>query len=235
MLKSWKTNFVDYDSKNKPINFKPRSIQPFSLLAIGPSNSGKSYFIRSIYTNHLANRFDHVILISATEQYNHQYDYINNKLVFSVYNSNIISNIKLCQESRIKAGKKLLNVLLIFDDLMNKQMLKCDGLASLYTMGRHFGMSVIFSTQKITLSNTIMRCNSNIIFATKLGGNDKEYLNKEMMSPNIDKHEFGDRKVSDISDILTNLCWGEKYRALVIDNRNYFDSTFNRIFYYKAP
>lgn len=144
---------------NKYIQF------PSILLAVGFCKSGKTYSIQ--YTIRTSPKFDFIIVVSNTAEFNSDYDYLKElNIPHRIYNTSIINEVMEyamnTQESNRKKGIKV-NVALIFDDVMgalnnNKTFQK------LTSCFRHFYISVIVLTQYCNSQTTYIRELANYIY-----------------------------------------------------------------------
>lgn len=138
---------------------------PSILLAVGFCKSGKTYSIQ--YTIRTAPKFDFIIVVSNTAEFNGDYDYLKELGInHRIYNTSKINEVMEyamnTQEKNRKNGVRV-NVALIFDDVMgalnnNKVFQK------LTSCFRHFYISVLVLTQYCNSQTTYIRELANYIY-----------------------------------------------------------------------
>jgi hypothetical protein len=140
---------------------------PCILLAVGYCKSGKSYSVK--YTIKTIKRFDFVIVISTTAEFNNEYEYLKEMGISSrIYNTSKLNEtmqkMMEIQNNAIKSGKKP-NICLILDDCMGalKNNSTFQRLISCY---RHYNISIFILTQYCVSQATFVRelCNYVYIF-----------------------------------------------------------------------
>jgi energy-coupling factor transporter ATP-binding protein EcfA2 len=131
--------------------------------------SGKSILIRHL-VKHLLDIYDYQIicLFSETAELNEDYNFIDKSYIFKTSQIEIkIKKILDIQSKNIKKGKKI-NILIILDDVQVHSRSK--ELINLSTLGRHYYITVLFSTQYCkSLCSSSIRNNLDGIFFSDLG------------------------------------------------------------------
>lgn len=134
--------------------------------------TGKSYLLAELIYYFLTDpeeKVDFMYMFSETAgvnlHTNHQYSFIDKKAIIHPDNMNVV--IPRLIQSQIHTDLKF-KILVVFDDInMGKRQALIDKLAA---MGRHFGITVIFSAQSCTnaVSPTV-RQNSSYVLWRRLG------------------------------------------------------------------
>ena len=135
-------------------------------------NSGKSHLARFLlYTLLEKEMVDEVFIFSQTEYVSKSFDCLPKSHVFNGWTPNVVEKIMKKQEKEvIKLGReKAHRVLLILDDVIGSLSPTDHIIQKLYTLGRHFNMTIITLLQysKGVLS-PILRCNSDYLFLGRL-------------------------------------------------------------------
>lgn len=135
----------------------------FSSLFIGSSKSGKSTLIKHMIKE-LEERYDLIIIFSQS-LHDPMYDFINygeksKYIAFDDFNKSIINDIFKLN----KLTKNALNVLVLFDDLVNLSTRDNNEITQMFIRGRNSGISILYSTQHYSLMNKAVRANANYIF-----------------------------------------------------------------------
>ena len=207
---------------------------PCRVITTGPSNVGKSYFLRNLILN-IINEYDKIYIYSPSL---HQDLYQKLIKCFSNYIPyNIIPNIlneedidivieeivnnKDFQKSdteietfhnieELKYPQEYENnSIIILDDLNQKEMEDLR-VQAMFKRSRHNNLSIfIISQDYYELSKKTIRCNGNIFHIFK-PNNFRDVLNlyQDKSSMDMTLNEF---------KLLTSTCWNEKYQPLTID------------------
>ena len=169
--------------KRKPIHSDLPQI-PLSLAVVGPSRCGKSNLVRNILMNpnYYKNMFDYIFIFCQSIEFNGDYDDIKSKSYEELENYNpnskkkhklvvnkydhfdqeIIAQILEEQANIIRqyGQKRSPEILMLYDDVIDDpSFLNSNLLKSISTRGRHMNISVIISSQKLSLINTTIRAN----------------------------------------------------------------------------
>ena len=235
MLNRWPAEFEKFTDRNRPANFERKAIKPFSMLCIAPSDSGKTYMIKSVYNSSLRNAFDMVVVYSKTNKYNNQYSFLGNKLVnHEKFSDESLELLTEKQNDFLRECGRLLNILVIFDDISDKKMKVNDNVNDIFAMGRHLGISCIYSVQKTTMVSTVIRSNANITVIWKCLGPDRVYVRKEILGCQVDPDDYKSNNHREVLDDIILFGWKERFQALVVDRRGNNFTTFDRLFIFKA-
>lgn len=124
----------------------------------GANGSGKTHFVK--YAIRTLDRFDCILVISQTANFNNSYDYINlytSKPIIlepAKFREAIILSMKI-QKKNISNGYGA-KMLIIFDDIAG--LLKdSPEIRTLMTMHRHYNISIMFCIQYINMAATYLR------------------------------------------------------------------------------
>lgn len=213
-----------------------KKIKNFSCVISASRRSGKSELIKHIIKENKFNDiFDHIVVFCSTYDTMEKYqEIIKGDLFFTEYDENIINNMMMLSEKYKKKNKEKY-YLIIFDDMINDVSKLNNNIISLFSKGRHYNFSVIFSTQKLSALSTCIRNNCDF-FLFGLNKNNKEvmfileeYLNglaNDKERDNIDEKKFY-RTIVDKYTI--------DYNFIIIDYTNNKTNDFYKTcFYYKC-
>lgn len=213
---------TDYKDKLIPDNlFKP----VFRIVLCGPSNSGKTTFIKNILFNNswgYNKYFNEKYLFCGSlddcdelKQLCHHYK-INDTSIQQKYDDDMVKSLFDEIEKDNMKKKQKSRVLFSFDDQVCNQLTKRNNLTTLdelATRGRHCNCSYIASTQKYKLLNNNIRClnATHLIIFSGIGMNDLEAIAEE--------HNTKYNKDELLNILKTNL--DKKYAFVIIDNVNH--------------
>ena len=181
------------------------------ILYISGRNSGKSFSIQNLVYEMMKHKdYDAIYCFSETARLSSvdtSYGFVPKEFIFR--NNEILQvmeQIIYVQKLRAEQKKAALSILVIFDDI---EIEKNSGLDALAVRGRHFGLTVILSSQKAsTLISSTIRSNFDYLFWREINETDvKDYIQPMLTKTNYNKKE---------TEILTK------------DN---LDSDYNFIFY----
>ena len=112
--------------------------------------------------------YDVIMIFSDTCQFTEDYKFIKSNLMFKTDDLEVqVKEILRVQEKNIK-NKRIINIMIILDDI--KIHAKSKELINLSTMGRHFNISVILSSQyPKQLVSSAIRNNLSYVFFSDLG------------------------------------------------------------------
>jgi hypothetical protein len=125
---------------------------------------------------------------------NHFYsDIIPQNAIFDEYTeewaSKLIKTLTLENSNKPRSEQK--KVLLILDDLISDlNFHQSKTLKTIYSRGRHIGLSIILTTQYLNSISPLIRNNSDYIFVGQQNRSSVELLQSQFMSGNINKQEF---------------------------------------------
>lgn len=167
------------------MNYKKKDLNlqlPAPLLFVGSTKTGKSYLLKSILLKYV-NFFNYGLVISPTEKFNNQYDYIDNKFIHYKYSDQLIISLINKQEEFIELAKKnkkmkIPECFLILDDCLGEVNMRSQNnmIDILFSKGRHYHITLFLTTQKITYVSPTIRENAKYVFITKVTKSSYEKL-----------------------------------------------------------
>jgi len=212
----------------------------FSMIISAPRWSGKSYLLKHLLNEYLIKDYDLICVMTNQHGIDYYGEFIPGELLFVGFHEDVITKIKEIQHSLIRKGGKMLDILIIFDDVIGgtgkKNVRNADAITQIFANGRHDNISIIFIIQDITFLNTKNRGNCDLFVSFYEKSNRaKEFVIDSYMSGLIDEDDLG--KVSEktfLKKIMRNTC--QNYQCIVIDYLNQNSNNFKEIIYkYKAP
>jgi len=203
------------------------------IVNLSRRKGGKTFMTRHIVREYFVKKkkIKNIMVISETGLFNDDYLWINKSRIVSSFNEDLIESILDRQKKLIENDKKGDNeLLLILDDVINmsdSNRTNIKLLSRLFTLSRHFKISVILNTQyiKADVFPPICRDNTDILICFIQNNKD----NKKMISQtwlSIDDNDMGYELVDKIPD--------EEHRVLVIDNTKTSKKYSDFCFHYKA-
>ena len=144
-------------------NFNPDMLKlPMSMVIIGKSRSGKSEMVHRIVYG-IRKQIDEIYLFSQTAD-------INKKHFFYIPEKNLINHLDLDLIQQLfekqKSTTKPKEILLLFDDIIGDRNIHNPVIKNLFTLGRHYHISVIFLSQVSNgILNTTIRSNTNWVIS----------------------------------------------------------------------
>ena len=184
----------------------------FSSIFIAPRRSGKTTLIKYFVTNILFGEFDRIFVFTSSTGIEEYSEWLPKKFIFPTFRNDVVKKIM-----NINSGKKKANVLIICDDSCSRKQKFDNELLSLYTMGRHYAISIMYATQTPTLVDNIWKENSDFIFIFK----QKIYKNKEYIINTIllgltNENLVGRKKEFNYyMNLMNNIHAGDGYNVLV--------------------
>ena len=207
---------------------------PCRVIITGPSNVGKTYFLRNIILN-IINENDKIYIYSPSlhqDLYQTLIKCFNNyipiHIIPNILNEEDIDilidelvNNKDFQKSdteietfdnteELKYPQEYENnSIIILDDLKEKEI-NNDKIQAMFKRGRHSNLSIfIISQDYYELPKRTIRANGNIFHLFKSNNYlDVRNIYQDKASMDMTLNEF---------KLLTNICWNEKYQPLTID------------------
>jgi hypothetical protein len=192
---------------------------PFNLCCYGKSASGKTNLIINLllfYKKVFKNR----VIIFTKSRNGSLYsleEKIGAKIFNSLYNENgnIIEEVLEFQRTRKEENEKLKNILILFDDWITDESFnrKRNVYDKLYSMARHFNISVITTSQQYTLLPSSIRRLSwyDIIFKISNQSERKTMIYEECSAIDKNEKEFEE---------IYNDCVKEPFSFIYIDKKN---------------
>lgn len=206
---------------------------PFSGLIIGSRRSGKSHAIKYLYTRYWADKFDTVCVMCATDINGQFYQsFIASKLFFTCFKSNVIESIQLCQRERVKNGDEMLDILIIIDDCSDSYEKFQSKLQEIYTKGRHYNISIVFSTQATQLTSPVWRNNSDIVMIGKQRGANARKLVTDNFLEGLSDDLVGSEEKKQNRELISKYTKDHGFLVLDFFNADDFSST---LYKWKAP
>ena len=204
----------DYKDIPRPVDKKTL----FSMIISGSSRSGKSFFLADLLDRRLKYLYDFVVIFSGTDTSDFEKVLDPNRtIVRSFIDLNLIERIK--QRNREGHTEK---VLLIFDDLGNSDLVKDPNFIDLYTLGRHYGISVIFLTQYYAMLKPAIRGNTLYQVIFSVVGRNREELIRENLLGSYWK-DTGERvKFAEIEKMVGALTTDHNALILKFSNKSIF-------------
>ena len=163
------------EEQNKVDNLKVYSVDELDIkqgafiLITSKRASGKSVLVRELVKTLFDKyEYDFIVLFSDTAKFNGDYDFIKNEFIFTTDQiEEKLDKILKIQEKNVK-GKKNVNGLILLDDV--KLHSKSKKLMDLSSMGRHFKLTCILSTQfPKQIVGTIIRNNLDYLIYSDCG------------------------------------------------------------------
>lgn len=149
-------------------NILPNDKPGFLVISAKPC-SGKSHLIKYLMLlNHpdfTHNDFKYGIVFTSTS-FNRDYEsYIPNEFIHSQYNPDVLQNLMTLQENQIRSNGSAQRAFIIFDDCLPMKAFGTQLWLNLCTQYRHYGLTVILSSQYIFRVPAVTReIASNAIF-----------------------------------------------------------------------
>lgn len=209
----------------------------FSLICFASRKSGKSELIKFIYEMlDLGHEYDHVAVFSNSDESLDFYsEFVHGELFIKNFDEARIQSI-INESEHLESDGRKKKFLVIFDDVIGGNIKYSVKVAELYAIGRHYGISCIWITQQVTLLNTTVRNNSDIILiGASKGAREKQsivdnFLDGLADDTDMEKYGFTSAKKFYYSLLRYNTA---EYHFIVIDylsNRsNSFDDLVFRI------
>ena len=127
--------------------FKPECVpDSFSAILYGQRRAGKTTWLTWLLYC-MQGKIDHTVCFSSTNFTGHYAQYMNPKLCYQEYNEEVLQKVLDIQASTPAASRQ--RVLVILDDVLDqeKELRRSSALKALFTMGRHYSISVIVTAQ----------------------------------------------------------------------------------------
>lgn len=224
-LNKWdpKNSFPNYsrnkNDDNRPMHIRPGSIKPFSLIIAGNRNTGKTTTFMDIYAKaNFSKRFDMICIFSSSLQNGYYSKYIDTKLKFEQYDSDIID--ALLEAQKIRKGKTgfFLNILIIFDDIVSNSAFFSEKISYLFCAGRHHAISTAYLCQSPTMVHSLWRQNTTHFICLKSKGKGKQHIIDNFLLDLIDpdKDSNGNRPEVFLNNIMKKI-FETQYNAIIVE------------------
>ena len=203
------------------------------IVNISKRRGGKSFLTRDIVKNYFykIRKCPNVMVISETGLFNEDYKWLPKSRITKSFNDELISGIFDRQQKLIESDKKGNNeLLLILDDVVNMEDSGRNNiklLSRLFTLSRHFAISIILNTQyiKADIFPPIMRDNTDICCIFLQSNRDTKKLIVDTWL-SLGEPKEGLELLDTIPD--------ENHRIMVIDNTKMTKEYGDFIYHYKA-
>jgi len=225
--------------KFKQSNYKQVGTLPTRAILLGPSGSGKGVLLSNMILEIYKDCFEKIFIWSPSIVIDKTWDsvkkYMRNELnqdnksekcFFDEYIESELEEVidiqyKIIEYMKDNKMKNLFQILIIIDDFAEDKsfMRNSKLLHSLFTRGRHLGISTIVSTQVLKLLSPIIRKNVTDLYVFRLRNySDYESLSEEL-SALLDKKSFNE---------MYNKAISQPYGFLYI---NLMSKDINNMFY----
>jgi hypothetical protein len=160
-------------------------------------NSGKSELLKYIVSKE-ARKFDKIFAFCPTESINHFYEksgLVKPECLFENYSEKWTDRLfKKLQQVNGDETKEKKKILLIYDDVCSDNNFHSNNpsFKRIFTKGRHYGISLIITTQYIYHIPPIARNNSDYMFVGQMNRSSIDILANEFLAGTIEKKEFID-------------------------------------------
>ena len=174
------------------------------------------HFLISKEGGKLVDKMDMIIVFSKTIINGHYAKFLKTKLLFDTYKPDVIDAMKKIHAERKAQGKKF-NWLVIFDDCVTGMKYQ-ESLTDNFYNGRHYGMSIIFLTQKASECSTNWRNNTTLYIILKSGSRkEKKYISENILADAIEPQIDINVREAQLYRIATHLqnTLTEDYNAIV--------------------
>lgn len=151
------------------------------MVWVGSTLTGKSYCMKYLLSL-IHKTYDYGILISATaDDGSNQYDFFDPSFIHEDWDADLIHRIIQKQKKFIyEHGKhKCPKVIIIIDDfsgVLSRKQNELGLLEKLYSMSRHFNISIMALCQNIKMVSPTIRSNTHYYFITSTSRTDLEEL-----------------------------------------------------------
>jgi hypothetical protein len=168
--------------------FAERITVPFSMAIASKRNTGKTVLV-SVLIQELIyqKKVDMVLVMSQTQHVNDDYSFLPPRMR-QPFNEQVIK--KLMDKQAMKKKGQRENVLLVLDDVLSdKEAEKSRFVKKLYTLGRHYDISIVLISQTSNVALTpAIKQNSDYLLYSRL---NRYFLSALWESVcNIDKRDF---------------------------------------------
>ena len=219
----------------------PQTIEvPFASLMLASRKSGKSTLIRSLWDSTLSQHFQVVITMCPTDFDEDYAETFPGILNYQEFRPDALERAMQIQQQRRETGQPRLQILVVLDDCSDDGEKHSKLLQKLYTRGRHYDISVIFSTQATSLTGPVWRNNSDLVFiGRQMSAVDRDTVIDlflkgmvgDDMLPVSGSKRLGEKRV--LRQIATK--YTKDHGFLVVDYVHGTGDLEDTLFKYKAP
>jgi len=189
-----------------------------SVTIVAPRNSGKTELLKNLYLNCFKPHYEHIIIFSRTII--GQFDYMVADIVdaYEDYNEATLRAAVEYNKTRIREGKTVKNILVIFDDISGKVFKENEFIKNIYKEGRHSGISIITLCQDYTNVNTEIRGNTNlwILLNQKVRERSREIAKNHLYCMSDDDVMCGMKELDFWSVLIKNYTVKIPFNALMV-------------------
>ena len=214
--------FCDEITEWNPSDFFKRMMGEygaFTGIIAGSSRAGKSNLLKYLLVGepNISKYFDFILVFSRTLINGFYSGFLDSKLMFSEYNENVINDMKLLYAKKKLENKKF-KWLVILDDIVDSKSKYLKSIEEIFFTGRHFGASLVFLTQKMSLMNTGWVANALFIITLFVGSrNEKNYIAEKIIADVLDE-KYASKNMREIERIAylahSTLC--KDYQAIIV-------------------
>lgn len=210
----------------------------FSMLIIGSRRSGKSYMVKHLWKKAKFNKYYDFFLVfcNSGDVSDYYSEFVPGNLFFKEFDETILKRVFDMSEKYKNEGtpKKFL---CLFDDSVGTNEKCSEAIMQIYATGRHHNVSIIFCSQRLFLTNTTARNNSDCVLIGKSkSAIEKKYIIDCFLNGSLD---IGEQPQNFKPYMFYNELIKEytiNYNFIVLDFSNdNSNSFFDTVFYYKAP
>jgi len=211
------------------------TIPKYSVIVnVSRRRGGKSFLTRDLMRNHFwaKRKVKNVLVISETGLFNGDYYFLKKERITPHFTEELINDIFDRQKKLIEYDKHGDNeLLLVLDDVINMEETGRKNvklLSRLFTLSRHFKISIILNTQyiKADVFPPIMRDNTDIVNIFLQTNKDNKKMILDTWLSLDDDNQTGYDLISSVPN--------EDHRILTIDNTKITKNYGDFCFYYKA-
>lgn len=210
----------------------------FTCVISATRNSGKSNLVKHLYLNvwHPQGYFDAVCVFSKTLCEGFYDEFIPGKMLFDRFS---MVTLRKCMNiaKHYKSRGKTFKLLVIMDDCISRKDKYIDELDQIFTNGRHYNVSLVYITQKLSYCSTTWYNNLNCIILMRNSSRiEKRYISEKILN-DIISNDYPDSNENGLTRKTIALQGGvcKNYHALValplVDSETYE----GKLFIYKAP
>jgi hypothetical protein len=170
--------------------------EDFTILIYGQRRSGKSTWMTWLMYC-LQHHFDHVVCFCSTGFENYFQQFMNPKLCFSEYREEVLQKVLDRQADEITKKQSdskhvVPRVLVILDDVLQHEteFRQSNALRTVFTAGRHFGISCIFATQYAKSIPPTFRQNADMVVVFFVFSQEQMKIFHDEYGTMLDRAEF---------------------------------------------